>query len=218
MPRFLLFSLVAVAWWPDGAWAGAAEPGPPEDVTQASEGADAGTSPGPEDAGATVSPPQEGAASSAPPPPPSPSPSVEPAPRPRLIGSVYLSPMTAVPDRLSAWATLHLIPWVDVQGGVAFYPGTFGWWVRGGPRVLVDDWRDELHRGATLRLALLAGFRALRDERVDGAGFSGVAAADVTYFFSPHLGLAFHLAGGGSWDGNGKRVVPELRLGVGLSF
>lgn len=45
-----------------------------------------------------------------------------------------------------------------------------------------------------------------------------MASSDVTYFFSPHLGLAFQLAGGGSWDGNGKRVVPELRLGVGLTF
>ncbi|MEW5743235.1 MAG: hypothetical protein AB1938_30280 [Myxococcota bacterium] len=126
--------------------------------------------------------------------------------------------MTAVPERLSAWATLHVIPWVDVQGGVSFYPGTFGWWVRGGPRVTLDDWRDEAHRGVTLRLALLAGYRVVQDARVNGGGFSGVLAADVTYFFAPRLGLAFHLAGGGSWDGNGKRVVPELRLGVGLSF
>lgn len=92
-----------------------------------------------------------------------PPPATESAPPPRLIGSVYVSPMTAVPERLSAWATLHVIPFVDVQGGVSFYPGTFGWWVRGGPRVLVDDWRDTSSHGVTLRLALLAGYRAVRD-------------------------------------------------------
>lgn len=141
-----------------------------------------------------------------------------PAERPWLFASVYLSPMTAVPERLSAYATVHAIPWVDVSGGVSFYPGTFGWFVRGGPRVTVDDWRDESDRGVTLRLALLGGYRVVQDARVNGGGFSGVLAADVTYFFARHLGLAFQLAGGGSWDGNGKRVVPELRLGLGLTF
>jgi hypothetical protein len=138
--------------------------------------------------------------------------------RPMLIASLYVSPMTAVPDRLSAFATVHAIPWVDLQGGVSFYPGTFGWWARGGPRITIDDWRDETDRGVTLRLALLAGYRALQDERVTGGGFSGVLAADITYFFSRHVGLAFHIAGGGSWDGNGKRVVPEFRLGIGVTF
>jgi len=138
--------------------------------------------------------------------------------RPWLFGSVYLSPMTAMPERLSAFATVHAIPWVDLQGGVSFFPGTFGWWVRGGPRVTVEDWRDDDDRGVTLRLALLAGYRALDDERTHGGGFSGVAAADITYFFSRFVGLAFHLAGGGSWDGTAKRVVPEFRLGIGVTL
>lgn len=145
-------------------------------------------------------------------------PAEAPAERPRLFASVYLSPMTAVPERLSAYATVHAIPWVDVSGGASFYPGTFGWFVRGGPRVTVDDWRDEEDRGVTLRLALLAGYRVVQDARVNGGGFSGVVTVDVTYFFARHLGLAIQAAGGGSWDGDGKRVVPELRLGVGVAF
>ncbi len=141
-----------------------------------------------------------------------------PGERPWLLGSAFASPMSALPERLSAWATAHVIPWVDVSGGVAFFPGTSGWFVRGGPRLLVDDWRDEHHRGLTLRLALLGGYRFIQDARVTGGGFSGVLTVDVTYFLAPHLGLAVQLAGGGSWDARGQRVVPELRLGLGVTL
>lgn len=138
--------------------------------------------------------------------------------RPRLWGSVHLYPMTSFPDLLGGGLTLHVIPWIDLQGGLSAFPGRFGWWVRGGPRFLIGDFRDETHRGLTWRFSALAGYRAFRDPKADAAGFSAILSTDVTHFFSPHLGLSIQAACGGMYDAAGKRVLPELRLGVGLTF
>lgn len=139
--------------------------------------------------------------------------------RPRLLGSVHLYPFTSFPDLLGAAVTVHAIPWVDVEGGVSgFVGGSFGWWVRGGPRLLVADLRDEQHRGLTWRIALHAGYRAFRDARADAAGFSGLVTTDFARFFSPHFAVAVQLALGGLYDAPNKRVLPELRLGLGVAF
>lgn len=138
--------------------------------------------------------------------------------RPRLLASAQVSPMTALPDFLAAFVTVHAIPYVDLQGGASFFPGTFGWWVRAGPRVVLDDWRDEAQRGLTWRVALLGGYRAFRDTKGDARGVSFVLANDFTYFFAPHLGLTVSLSGGGLYDVPGQRFLPELRLGLGVSL
>ena len=138
--------------------------------------------------------------------------------RPRLLGSVHVFPMTSFPDLLGAGLTVHAIPWVDVTAGLSAFPGRFGWWVRGGPRILVGDFRDERHHGLTWRVSALAGYRAFRDVKADAAGFSAVLSTDVTHFVSPHLGLSVQAACGGLYDATGKRVLPELRVGVGLTF
>ena len=62
------------------------------------------------------------------------------------------------------------------------------------------------------------GYRAFRDAKADAAGFSALLSTDVTHFYSPHLGLSIQAACGGLYDAVGKRVLPELRLGVGLTF
>ncbi|MFZ5439018.1 MAG: hypothetical protein ACOZQL_03365 [Myxococcota bacterium] len=140
-------------------------------------------------------------------------------PRPLLLASVHLSPFTAFPELLGASVTVHAIPWVDVAGGVSGgVGGRFGWWVRGGPRLMVADLRDEQHRGLTWRLALHAGYRAFRDARADAAGFSGLFATDFAHFFAPHFAFAVQLALGGLYDAPNKRVLPELRLGLGVAF
>ncbi len=138
--------------------------------------------------------------------------------RPHLWGSVHLYPMTSFPDLLGGAITVHAIPWIDLQTGLSAFPGRFGWWVRGGPRFLIGDFRDETHRGFTWRVSVLAGYRAFRDPKADAAGFSGLISTDVTHFYSPHLGLSIQAACGGMYDDVAKRVLPELRLGVGLSF
>lgn len=139
--------------------------------------------------------------------------------RPRLIGSVHLYPMTSFPDLLGGGITLHVIPWIDVQTGLSAFPGRFGWWVRGGPRFLIGDFRDlETHRGFTWRVSVLAGYRAFRDAKADARGFSALLSTEVTHFYSPHLGLSIQAACGGMYDDSAKRVLPELRLGVGLTF
>ncbi len=138
--------------------------------------------------------------------------------RPGLIGSLHLYPMTSFPDLLGGAVTVHLIPWVDVQGGLSAFPGRFGWWVRGGPRFLVLDSRDDQHHGLTWRVSVLAGYRAFRDAKADAAGFSGLLSTDFTHFFREHLGLSIQAACGGLYDAAGKRVLPELRLGVGITF
>lgn len=138
--------------------------------------------------------------------------------RPRLIASVHVYPMTSFPDLLGGQLTVHAIPWVDVHAGLSAFPGRFGWWVRGGLRFVIGDFRDEHHRGFTWRISALAGYRAFRDSKADAHGFSAQLSTDVTHFFQPHLGLTFQAACGGMYDDAAKRVLPELRLGVGLSF
>lgn len=138
--------------------------------------------------------------------------------RPWLFGSVALSPYTAFPDLLSASVTVHAIPWVDVQAGAALSATTSGWWVRGGPRYLVNDWRDEQQRGLTMRISLLAGYRAFRDARVDARGFCGALTLSLTYWLFPHLGVDLLVLAGGTYDAPARRVVPELRLGLGVAF
>ncbi len=138
--------------------------------------------------------------------------------RPHLVATAQVSPMTALPDFLSAFATVHAIPYVDLQGGVSFFPSTFGWWVRGGPRVVFNDWRDEAHRGLTWRVALLGGYRAFRDAKADARGVSFVLANDFTWFFLPHLGVTVSVTGGGLYDLEGARFLPELRLGLGVTL
>jgi hypothetical protein len=138
--------------------------------------------------------------------------------RPRLIGSVHLYPMTSFPDLLGGQITVHAIPWVDIHAGLSAFPGRFGWWVRGGPRFVIADFRDENHRGLTWRISALAGYRAFRDSKADAHGFSAQLSTDITHFFQPHLGLTFQAACGGMYDDAAKRVLPEIRLGVGLSF
>lgn len=138
--------------------------------------------------------------------------------RPRLIGSVHLYPMTSFPDLLGGGITVHAIAWFDVQAGLSAFLGRFGWWVRGGPRFLVADFRDETHRGLTWRISALAGYRAFRDSKADAAGFSALLSTDVTHFYNPHLGLSVQAACGGLYDDSAKRVLPELRLGLGVTF
>lgn len=140
-----------------------------------------------------------------------------PTERPRLIGSVRVSTFTGLPDVLGVSASLHLIPYVDLEGGAAAFVLAQSWYARGGPRFMFEDWRDAQHRGATLRLSALFGFKsvALKDERFQGFHFVG--AVELTHWFAPHLGLTFQLTGGGTvraWP----VFFPELRLGWGLAF
>lgn len=141
--------------------------------------------------------------------------------RPHLIASVHLSPMTSFPELLGGQLTVHAIPFVEIQGGLGGFPGTsprFAWWVRGGVRYLFNDWRDAENKGLTWRIAVLAGYRSSSDPRASAAGFSLLAATDLDWFFADHLALSFQLALGGMYDAKGKRVLPELRLGVGISL
>lgn len=138
--------------------------------------------------------------------------------RPHLLGSVHLYPMTSFPDLLGGQITVHAIPFVDVQAGLSAFPGRFGWWARGGLRLMIADFRDDKDVGLTWRISALAGYRAFRDSKADAAGFSALLSTDVTHFFGPHLGLSFQGACGGMYDAANKRVLPELRLGIGLTF
>lgn len=134
-----------------------------------------------------------------------------------LIASVRVSAFTGLPDVLGASATLHLIPYVDIEAGGSALVFSQGWYVRGGPRWLFEDWRDEHHRGATLRLSVLAGFKSLRLRDSAFAGFHAALAAEFTWWLASHLGLSFQLSGGGtvrSWPA----FFPELRLGIGVAF
>jgi hypothetical protein len=137
--------------------------------------------------------------------------------RPRLVGAVRLSTFTGFPDVLGVSGTLHVIPFVDLEGGASAFVFARGWYARGGPRWLFEDWRDDTQRGATLRLSLLAGVKSLAVP--DGAflGFHVAGAVEFTWWLAPHAGLTFQLTGGGTvraWP----RFFPELRLAWGLAL
>jgi hypothetical protein len=137
--------------------------------------------------------------------------------RPRLIGSVRVSTFTGFPDVVGVSGTLHVIPFVDLEGGASALVFAQTWYVRGGPRWVFEDWRDEAHRGLTLRVSLLAGYKtiALANERF--ASFHFVGAVDLSYWLAPHAALTLQLSGGGTvraWP----TFFPELKLAWGLSF
>lgn len=136
--------------------------------------------------------------------------------RPLLIASVRVTPFTGWPDLAGVSATIHLIPYFDVEGGGAFGL-TQTWFVRGGPRFLFEDWRDEQHKGFTLRMSALGGYKAvaLRDVRFGGFHFAG--ALELTGWLAAHVGLTMQLSGGGtvrSWPS----FFPELKLAFGAAF
>lgn len=147
--------------------------------------------------------------------------SAEPPSRPHLIATVRISPLTAYPDVLSASATLHAIPHFDLEVGTS-YAVLFGTvYVRGGPRFLIKDWRDLDHRGWTLRLAGLGGYKGFL------GGFMGynvghsvnlVGTVDATRWFSPHFGVSLQAAAGAVISWPTAQAVPDVRLSVGLSF
>jgi len=137
--------------------------------------------------------------------------------RPRLIGSVRLSTFTGFPDVLSVSGTLHVIPFVDLEGGASAFVFAQTWYVRGGPRWLFEDWRDASHRGLTLRLSLLAGYKAIALPNDRFASFHFVGAVDLSYWFAPHAALTLQLTGGGTvraWP----TFFPELKLAWGVCF
>lgn len=141
----------------------------------------------------------------------------DPPERPRLIGSVRLSTFTGLPDVLGVSGTLHVIPYVDLEGGASAFVFAQSWYVRGGPRWLFEDWRDDSNKGVTLRLSLLAGYKsiALADSRFGSFHFAG--ALELTWWLASHAGLTLQLSGGGTvraWPA----FFPELRLAWGVSF
>lgn len=140
-----------------------------------------------------------------------------PADRPLLIASVRVSTFTGWPDVLGASATVHLIPWVEVEGGASAFVFSRGWYARGGPRWLFEDWRDEQHRGLTLRLSALAGVKSVTLKDSSFLGFHFAAAVELTWWLASHVGLTLQLTGGGTvraWPA----FFPELRLAWGAGF
>ncbi|MBL8919998.1 MAG: hypothetical protein JNJ54_14125 [Myxococcaceae bacterium] len=140
-----------------------------------------------------------------------------PAERPHLVASVRVSTFTGLPDVLGASATLHVIPWVDLEGGASAFVFSRGWYARGGPRWLFEDWRDEANRGLTLRLSALAGVKSVTLRDSSFLGFHFAAAVELTYWLASHLGLTLQLSGGGTvraWPA----FFPELRLAWGAGF
>lgn len=137
--------------------------------------------------------------------------------RPRLVATVRVSTFTGWPDLLGASATVHLIPYVDLEAGGSALFVTRSWYARGGLRWLFEDWRDEHDKGLTLRLSALAGFK--RVELPDAAfqGFHVAGALEFTWWLARHFGLSLQLSGGGTvraWP----NFFPELRLAFGTSF
>ncbi len=139
------------------------------------------------------------------------------APRPLLIGSVRVSTYTGLPDVLGVSGSVHLIPWVDLEGGAAAFVLAQSWYVRGGPRWLFEDWRNDAQVGPTLRLSALFGFKAVATTAARFQGFHFVGAVEFTWWLASHFGLTAQLTGGGTvrtWP----VFFPELRLALGVAF
>lgn len=151
----------------------------------------------------------------------------EPPKQPWLVASVQLTPFTAFPDFLGVGATLHAIPYVDVEAGFGGVPYGWAYWARLGPRYQFLDARDDRQLGWTARISARFGWKQTKTSwSPDSLGFSFAGCLDVVRFVAPRLGLGFHLAGGGLFDPRGdppgaaprRRVTPELRLAFTVAF
>lgn len=142
-------------------------------------------------------------------------PSAEPS---HPIGSFTVSAFSGFPDVIGGSAVLSAIPFVDVEGTVAFELFGLAASVRGGPRFTLGDWRDEAQRGWQLRLSFLAGARWLRLWGHNSVGPNVVGAIDATRWFARHFGLTIRFSGGAFYEIEYSQLRPDLRLGVGFSF
>ncbi len=119
------------------------------------------------------------------------------------------------PDTLGGSLTVHAIPYVDLEGGAAAFNPS--WFVRAGPRYALVDSRD----GLMVRVAALFGYKSatvFSSELTRGFHFAGTL--DFTWWLAAHFGLDLQLSGGGTFDPGraGRRMLPDLRVGLGVSF
>lgn len=143
--------------------------------------------------------------------------------RPHLIATLRVSPVTAFPDGLGLSLVIHAIPYIDIEAGVGV---GVGWleaaaYIRGGPRLLVKDWRDEAQHGWTMRASVLGGPRHGITFVQNTLHANVAAAADWTYWVDPHFGFSVQLLGGiliPVESHQGMDYRPDVRLAVGLSF
>lgn len=118
------------------------------------------------------------------------------------------------PDTVGGSLTVHAIPYVDVEGGAAAVNPS--WFVRAGPRYALIDARE----GLMVRVAALFGCKTATVLGELTRGFHFAGTLDFTWWLATHFGLSLQLSGGGTFDPSkpGRKMLPDLRVGLGVSF
>ncbi len=131
--------------------------------------------------------------------------------QPRLLATVRVN--TGFADLLGASVMVHAIPYVDLEGGGALISPA--WFVRAGPRYMLVEARP-----FTVRVAALFGYKLVDRANDVTRGFHFGGTVDFNYWFARHFGLSVQLSGGATYDASRavRKMLPDLRLGVGVSF
>lgn len=134
--------------------------------------------------------------------------------------TLRLSPFLAFPDVLSASLTIHAIPYFDVEAGAGYGVFISTAYVRGGPRLLLFDWRNSYSKGWMMRASLLGGYKIWKMwETPPARGINAMAALDCTYWATRKVGITVQFAGGALVSLNpGDSVMSDTRFSVGVTF
>lgn len=131
--------------------------------------------------------------------------------------------VTGYPGLASASVSVTALRPVELEAGVEGSLGFAAQYVRAGPSLALLDTRDEAHRGFTLALPVLAGYRHYWFTRgnVHAATLNTAVTAD--YWLAHRFGLEAQLTLGMTvpftdrFDAIGI-VEPDVRLSLGVAF
>lgn len=141
--------------------------------------------------------------------------------------SVRLSVLSGTPDLFSLSASLHRPRPVAFEAGMSTIILASSFYVRAGGTIPLVNSRNEDGRGWSVFASPMVGYRFFQTVPLDVPatfhGVSATASAEAILWLTQHFGLSAQLtAGAVVWvsktNASAPPVIPDLRLGLGMSF
>lgn len=141
--------------------------------------------------------------------------------------SVRLSVFSGAPDLFSLSASINRPRPVAFEAGMSTLILASSFYVRAGGTIPLVNSRDEGGRGWSVFASPMVGYRFFQTVPFDVPdtfhGVSATASAEAVLWLTRHFGLSAQLTAGAIvWvsktNANASPVIPDLRLGLGMSF